>query len=156
MNICGYENTDLINGDGVRTSLWVSGCSHKCKGCFNKKFWSYTSGKLYTEEDQEKLLADLSRPFIKGLSVLGGEPLDSENIEFVIDILNSVRKKFGGSKDIYLWTGYTFENIPEEIKILTDVIIDGKFEKDNPTEKKFRGSDNQRLWRKTPDGWEVD
>lgn len=156
MNICGYENTDLINGDGVRTSLWVSGCSHKCKGCFNKKFWSYTSGKLYTEEDQEKLLADLSRPFIKGLSVLGGEPLDSENIKFVIDILNSVRKKFGGSKDIYLWTGYTFENIPEEIKILTDVIIDGKFEKDNPTEKKFRGSDNQRLWRKTSYGWEVD
>lgn len=156
MNICGYESTDLVNGDGVRTSLWVSGCSHKCKGCFNKKFWSYSSGNLFTELDKMALINDMKRSFIKGLSVMGGEPLDNENLNGVTDILKTVRLEFGNSKNIYLWTGYSFDEVPDQIKALVDVIIDGKFEHDNPTTKKFRGSDNQRMWVKTLNGWSHD
>lgn len=153
MNFCGYERSDLVNGEGVRCSLWVSGCSHGCRGCFNQKAWSYSYGQEFSEEHLERILADLSRPFVKGLSVLGGEPLDPENIDKVCFVLQAVRNRFGNNKDIMVWTGYLFEEIPDKVKELADKIMDGKFEVDNPTTKRFRGSDNQRLWCKTQGVW---
>lgn len=156
MNFCGYESVDLVNGDGVRCSLWVSGCSHGCRGCFNQKAWSYDYGDPFTDAEVERILADLSRPFIKGLSILGGEPLDPQNIEEVERIIILIRERYGDKKDVMLWTGYTFDEIPERIKQIVDIIMDGKYEQCNPTSKKFRGSDNQRMWVKVGSDWEVD
>lgn len=156
MNFCGYESVDLVNGDGVRCSLWVSGCSHGCRGCFNQKAWSYDYGDPFTDAEVERILADLSRPFIKGLSILGGEPLDPQNIEEVERIITLIRGRYGDKKDVMLWTGYTFDEIPQRIKQIVDIIMDGKYEQCNPTSKKFRGSDNQRMWVKVGSDWEVD
>ena len=153
MNFCGYEPTDLVNGEGVRCSLWVSGCSHGCRGCFNQKAWSYSYGNQFTEEDMSKIIKDLSRPFIKGLSILGGEPLDPQNIEQVIKIILNVRSVYDESKDIMVWTGYTFEEIPERVKKLVDIIMDGKYDECNHTTKRFRGSDNQIMWTKKCGIW---
>lgn len=156
MNFAGYEPVDLINGEGVRCSLWVSGCSHGCRGCFNQKAWSYSYGKPFTHENVEQVLKDLSRPFVKGLTILGGEPLDPQNIHNVKSLIEKVRDVYGSSKDIMVYTGYTFEEVPLYIKNLVDIIVDGKYEINNPTTKPFRGSDNQRLWTKTASGWQSD
>lgn len=156
MNFAGYEPVDLINGEGVRCSLWVSGCSHGCRGCFNQKTWSYSYGKPFTDENVEQVLKDLSRPFVKGLTILGGEPLDPQNIYNVKNLIEKVRDVYGSSKDIMVYTGYTFEEVPLYIKNLVDIIVDGKYEINNPTTKPFRGSDNQRLWTKTASGWQSD
>ncbi len=156
MNFAGYEPVDLINGEGVRCSLWVSGCSHGCRGCFNQKAWSYSYGKPFTDENVEQVLKDLSRPFVKGLTILGGEPLDPQNIHNVKSLIEKVRDVYGSSKDIMVYTGYTFEEVPLYIKNLIDIIVDGKYEINNPTTKPFRGSDNQRLWTKTASGWQSD
>ncbi|AOT23315.2 anaerobic ribonucleoside-triphosphate reductase-activating protein [Escherichia phage KKP 3954] len=156
MNFAGYEPVDLINGEGVRCSLWVSGCSHGCRGCFNQKAWSYSYGKPFTNENVEQVLKDLSRPFVKGLTILGGEPLDPQNIYNVKNLIEKVRDVYGSSKDIMVYTGYTFEEVPLYIKNLVDIIVDGKYEINNPTTKPFRGSDNQRLWTKTASGWQSD
>lgn len=153
MNYAGYEPVDMLNGTGIRCSLWVSGCSHGCRGCFNQKAWSYSYGSEFTEELLGNILKDLSRPFISGLTVLGGEPLDKENITTVQYVLERVRAEFGGKKDIVLYTGYLFEEIPEKIKKLVDIVIDGKYDVSQPTTKCFRGSDNQIMWSKRNDTW---
>lgn len=156
MNYAGYEPVDMLNGGGVRCSLWVSGCSHGCRGCFNQKAWSYNYGQEFTAETLDLILEDLSRPFIKGLTVLGGEPLDKENIDTVEYVLEKVRDCFGNKKDIVLYTGYLFEEIPEKIKKLVDIVIDGKYDMNQPTTKRYRGSDNQRMWVKKDNIWESD
>ena len=153
MNFCGYEPVDLVNGEGVRCSLWVSGCSHGCRGCFNQKAWSYTYGNEFTAALLERLIAALGRPFVKGLSVLGGEPLDPQNVDSVIEILTSVRDFYGDKKDIMLWTGYKFSEVPEQVKNLVDIVMDGKYDECNPTTKRFRGSDNQKMWTKQNGKW---
>lgn len=153
MNICGYESENFVNGKGVRTCLWVSGCPHRCVGCFNRRFWAFDSGNPFTEEDMEALLKDLGRSFITGLTLLGGEPLAPENIEGVIKVILRVRAVYGDTKDIMLYTGYTFDQVPQRILDLVDVILDGKYEKDNPTKKPFRGSDNQHYYEKKDGQW---
>lgn len=153
MNICGYESENFVNGEGVRTCLWVSGCPHRCPGCFNRKFWAFDSGNLFTEDDMQALLKDLGRSFITGLTLLGGEPLAPENIEGVIEVILRVRAVYGDTKDILVYTGYTFDQIPQRILDLVDMIIDGKYEKDLPTKKPFRGSDNQHYYAKKDGQW---
>lgn len=153
MNICGYESENFVNGEGVRTCLWVSGCPHRCVGCFNRRFWAFDSGNPFTEDDMNALLKDLGRSFITGLTILGGEPLAPENIEGVIKVILRVRAVYGDTKDIMVYTGYTFDQVPQRILDLVDVILDGKYEKDNPTKKPFRGSDNQHYYEKKDGQW---
>lgn len=153
MNICGYESENFVNGEGVRTCLWVSGCPHRCVGCFNRRFWDFGSGNPFTEDDMQALLKDLGRSFITGLTLLGGEPLAPENIEGVIKVILRVRAVYGDTKDILVYTGYTFDQIPQRILDLVDMIIDGKYEKDLPTKKPFRGSDNQHYYTKKDGQW---
>ena len=153
MNICGYESENFVNGEGVRTCLWVAGCPHRCEGCFNRKFWSFDSGNLFTEDDMQALLKDLGRSFITGLTLLGGEPLAPENIEGVIQVIIRVRAVYGDTKGIMVYTGYTFDQVPQRILDLVDVILDGKYEKNNPTKKPFRGSDNQHYYEKKDGQW---
>ena len=156
MNYADYQSIDMLNGTGVRCSLWVSGCSHGCRGCFNQKAWSYSYGSTFTQQVLDDILNDLSRPFITGLTILGGEPLDKQNLDTVEYVLKAVRTKFGETKDIVLYTGYLFEEVDEKIKKLVDIIIDGKYDVSQPTSKCFRGSDNQVMWSKKDNIWYSD
>lgn len=150
MKLCNYHlihECDLSNGEGVRLSLFLSGCSHGCKGCYNKKTWNPTSGEPLTYEIIDEILERCADH--DGISITGGDPLHRRNrstVRYLVDRFTSMYP----TKDIWLWTGYKIEDIrdqPEIRRILSkvDVLIDGKYEKDNPTTKPWRGSDNQRL-----------
>lgn len=142
-------NCDLSNGEGVRIALFLSGCIHACEGCYNESTWSPKSGKLLTDELISKLIDDCHNH--DGLSISGGDPFHIRNRDTVFNICSMFKLRYPG-KDIWLWTGYSYEDIIQDETIqktlkLIDVMIDGKYEKDNPTQKPWRGSDNQRLIR---------
>ena len=150
MNYIDYKTLDVLNGEGIRNSLFVSGCTHKCKGCFNAKAWSFTSGKEFTEEMTNKIIVDLkstTRP-VRGISILGGEPMENE--KDLIALLHTI-KTTCKDKDIWLWSGYTYEEIMKdtlkrELLSYVDVLVDGKFDIDKKDIRlKFRGSSNQRI-----------
>lgn len=150
MHVADYKKFDLLNGIGMRCSLFVSGCPHHCKGCFNAPAWNYQYGEVYTQELENQIIQDLNDPDIRisGLSLLGGEPF--ANVEGLLPLLERVKQKCSG-KDIWCWTGYTFEEIMacESKRAMIryiDVMIDGKFilEQRDLT-LKFRGSRNQRV-----------
>ena len=156
MNYAAIKETDIANGPGVRVSLFVSGCSHHCEGCFNAEAWDYGYGQPYTQETEDHIIQALRPSYITGLSLLGGEPFDPKNQPALLPLLRRVRKELPG-KDIWCYTGYTLETdlrtdalgIPEithELLSLIDVLVDGKFvlaKKD--IQLRFRGSSNQRL-----------
>ena len=102
MNYIGLSKCDSANGEGMRVSLFVSGCTLHCKGCFNKESWDFNVGKTFTEETMNELLNALEDPFISGLSILGGDPLEEPNIDTVYEIVRNVRQKFGQTKTIWL------------------------------------------------------
>lgn len=155
MNYGEIKKTDIANGLGVRVSLFVSGCPHHCKGCFNSETWDFDYGKPFDERVQEDIINLLSPSYINGLTVLGGEPMVPANQRELLPFLKKVRKTYP-DKDIWCYSGYVFEdeilkgsaNIPEtsEFLSLLDVLVDGRFieEKKNIT-LKFRGSENQRI-----------
>ena len=143
---------DISNGDGVRTSLFVSGCNHHCKGCFNEVAWDFDYGKEFSYNTLKEILDSLTPDYIAGLSILGGEPLDYKNINAVSTIVEVVRKSFP-NKSIWVYTGYTYEELLERNNLFTslilnkiDVLVDGKFiEELKDISLKFRGSSNQRI-----------
>ncbi|MBQ7266725.1 MAG: anaerobic ribonucleoside-triphosphate reductase activating protein [Firmicutes bacterium] len=151
------KNNDIADGTGVRVSLFVSGCRNACEGCFQPETWSFTYGKPFTKAVLERVMTLLSPPYIEGLTILGGEPFEPENQATVLKIVKSVRQKYKNKKNIWIYTGYTFDKDlrekgkrytenTEEILINTDVLVDGRF----ILEKKdislaFRGSSNQRI-----------
>ena len=149
-----FKQYDTLNGEGIRHSLFVSGCSHKCKGCFNAVAWNKEYGKPYTEETTQMIIKAFkdSPVELTGLSLLGGEPF--ENVEGLVDLVDQFTQEFT-DKDIWCWTGYTFEQLCEMSKtdsvllrmlLKIDVLVDGKFEIDQKDLKlKFRGSSNQRI-----------
>lgn len=154
MNYASIVKCDSLNGDGFRTVLFVTGCSHKCKGCYNKSTWNPMNGQEFTSETLETLLEYLDKPYIKGLTLSGGDPLYPGNIDEIYNIVKTVKKMTG--KDIWLWTGYKLSEIPEKAtKILEyiDVIVDGKYIEDLKTVKKFRGSSNQSIYYKQNNIW---
>ena len=105
MNYVGISTFDTANGPGVRVSLFCSGCRLKCRGCFNPESWDFCAGKTYDEATEEKILSALEEPFVDGLSLLGGDPLEPENEPVLTALCRRVREKFGSSKTIWLWTG---------------------------------------------------
>lgn len=149
MKYLDYQNCDSANGVGFRSVLWLSNCSWGCKGCFNKKSWG-NRGEKVTEEFLNKIIKDLSKPFIDGFSWSGGDPLHKKNYKEVIEFSKEIKDKLP-NKTIWMWTGYTFEQILQDEKrvdILAhiDYLVDGKFEIEyskNPPP--FRGSSNQRV-----------
>lgn len=153
MNYIKIDSCDLNNGDGTRVTLWVSGCNIRCDGCHNSQIWDFASGREFTKETMEELKRLLSDKFITGLSILGGEPLAPPNRDTVIEICKEIKSSFP-DKDIWLWTGYDIIDynalghfdIPD-----VDYIIDGYYNKNKPTTKKWRGSDNQRMFKKVGD-----
>lgn len=155
MNYATIKEFDVANGPGIRTSLFVSGCMHACKGCFNEEIWDFKAGQEFTEETINKIIELLKRDFIKGLTLLGGEPLDPKNQEEVCKLVIRVKEEVP-DKTIWCYSGYTYEYItnimckklPYTRKILDniDVLVDGKFILDLLDLKlKFRGSANQRV-----------
>ncbi|MEK5477816.1 anaerobic ribonucleoside-triphosphate reductase activating protein [Paenibacillus sp. FSL R5-0407] len=150
MYIADYKRFDVINGRGLRHSIFTSGCTHHCKGCFNAATWNFNYGKPYTEELEEQIIGDLNMPDVQitGLSILGGEPF--QNVDGLLRLASRVRNECSG-KDIWVWSGYTFEEIiadDNKRKLLSccDVLIDGKFILEQRNLKlKWRGSNNQRV-----------
>lgn len=156
MNYAAIKPTDVANGPGVRVSLFVSGCTHYCRECFNSETWDFQYGQEYTESTTERILELLSPDYIAGLSLLGGEPLHPLNQKGILPLVKTVKERFP-QKTIWCYTGYDFEqdilgdmmkNLPETAEILycLDVLVDGKFELENKDLKlRFRGSSNQRI-----------
>lgn len=147
---------DIADGPGVRVSLFVSGCRHHCKGCFNEDTWEFAYGKAYTKKTEQEILEALDSAYIQGLTLLGGEPFEPENQRELVKLLRRVRKELP-EKDIWSYTGFVFEKdllpggrafteVTEEMLSMIDVLVDGPFileQKDITLS--FRGSCNQRL-----------
>jgi len=150
MNYIDIKKYDIANGIGVRVSLFVTGCTHRCKGCFNKEAWDFASGKKFDDKVFSELLDSLNQHYIKGLTLLGGEPFEIKNAKELISYIKKI-KEILPQKDIWGYSGYTYEEIIKdetkyELLKLIDVLVDGKFilDKKNPS-LAFRGSENQRI-----------
>lgn len=156
MHYATIKECDIANGPGVRVSVFVSGCNHHCKGCFNEIAWNFEYGNEFTEETINKILKDLDKDYIEGLSLLGGEPLEHANQRGLLPLVKKVKERFP-EKNIWCYTGFDYEkdvmgnmykNWDETKELINniDVIVDGKFEQElkNPS-LKFRGSSNQRV-----------
>lgn len=113
MNYIGISDFDTANGPGVRVSLFVSGCRLRCRGCFNPESWDFDAGKPYDESVQERILKALEEDYVDGLSLLGGDPLEPENVEVLTDLCRAVREKFGNKKTIWLWTGRLYDKVKD-------------------------------------------
>ena len=159
MNYGEIKNFDIANGEGVRVSLFVSGCTHHCKNCFNKDTWAFDYGEPFTSEVEDRILGLLAPSHIAGLTVLGGEPMEPENQRALVPFLRRVRDRFGLSKTIWIYTGCILESElkspsrwrtedTDEILAMTDVLVDGRFvEALKDISLRFRGSSNQRILR---------
>jgi anaerobic ribonucleoside-triphosphate reductase activating protein len=147
MNYSGIINCSIVDGTGFRVSLFVSGCKHCCKNCHNRETWDFKSGKPYTKEVEDVLFDRLSSPHIKGLTLTGGDPMYSANE--VYELLVRFREKFGDTKDVWIYTGFTYEYCKEhfgKVLELCDYIVDGEFDcKLKSYNTPFRGSSNQRI-----------
>ncbi len=148
MHYHNYYPVDVVNGPGTRCSLFVSGCVHQCRGCYNKSTWRLDSGHLFTQQMEDRVIADLNDTRIKrrGLSLSGGDPLQPENVSSVLKLVLRVREECP-DKDIWLWTGYLLNELSAEQQAvieLVDVMIDGKFEQEkHDPSLVWRGSENQ-------------
>lgn len=148
---------DISNGAFVGVSLFVQGCHFHCKNCFNEETWDFKGGHEWTQETKERFLELMNKPYIKRISILGGEPLANENVEDVVDLMKTIVQKYP-DKDIWVYSGYTMEAIKkrglDDVLKYADVIVDGRYiEELRDITLKFRGSSNQRIWVNTDEGW---
>ncbi len=156
MNYANIKNCDIADGPGVRISLFVSGCRHHCKGCFNAETWDFNFGQPYTEETETELLQLLEPDYIQGFTLLGGEPFEPENQVVLVHLLKKIRETYP-QKNIWCYTGYLYDvDLVEGGKVFTevtremfsyiDVLVDGEFiEAEKDLSLEFRGSRNQRI-----------
>lgn len=157
MKYANIKYYDVSNGLGVRTSLFVSGCTHRCKGCFNEMAWDFDYGEEFTEETMETILKSLEPKYISGLSLLGGEPMELSNQRALVPLLCQCKERFP-QKNIWCYTGYTYESdlldpkgrahceVTDEMLRYIDILVDGEFNQDlYDISLKFRGSKNQRI-----------
>ena len=146
MKYSGLKKCDIANGPGVRVSLFVSGCRNRCPGCFQPETWDFSYGELFTEDTMDEVIEALDHPWIQGLSILGGDPMEPENQETLLPVLKRIREELP-QKDTWLYTGYLFESVSSSPMIrYLDVIVDGPFiEEEKDLSLRFRGSGNQRI-----------
>lgn len=147
---------DIANGPGVRVTIFVSGCNHHCQGCFNEMTWDFTYGKVFEDQDMERILQALEPAYIAGLTLLGGEPMEYVNQQGLLSLIKAVKERYP-NKTIWCYTGYTFEEDilnefcskweeTKEFLSCLDVIVDGRFELEKKDiSLRFRGSANQRI-----------
>ena len=150
------KNCDIANGEGVRVTLFVSGCTNHCKNCFQPQTWDFCYGRPFTEETEREIYAELDKPYMGGLSLLGGDPFEPENQRALLPMLRRIREKYP-QKNIWCYTGYQLEELltpgarphceaTEEMLSCIDILIDGRFiQKEKDISLQFRGSRNQRL-----------
>jgi anaerobic ribonucleoside-triphosphate reductase activating protein len=158
MNYSGIKNYDIANGLGIRLSLFVSGCKNHCKGCFNRDTWDFNYGQAFTDETIQQILDMLKPEEIDGITILGGDPMETENQPSVLKLIKSIREKYP-EKTIWLYTGYTLDediissngkrHIPDcsiELISMCDIIVDGRFVLElKDLALNYRGSSNQRI-----------
>ena len=158
MRWCAIKKCDIANGEGVRVSLFVSGCRHRCKGCFNPDTWDFGAGEPWTDAVREEVLAACAPAHIQGLSLLGGEPFEPENQPALTELLREFRRRYP-AKDVWCYTGCVLEtelraespwrcSVTDEMLSLIDVLVDGPFvEEKKDISLAFCGSSNQRVLR---------
>lgn len=163
MNYHEIEKCSISNGTGFRTVLYVSGCSLHCKGCFNSETWDKNSGKLFDDDAKQELFESLNHPYVKGLTLTGGHPLEIYNLPDIVDLMKEIKTRFP-DKDIWVYTGRTMDSLQmptrnieqtylQRVLEYADVIVDGPFiESKKDITLKFRGSSNQNIWVKNDDG----
>lgn len=140
-----YYTCDVVNGEGVRLTLFVTGCTHACPGCYNRSTWDRKAGRPFTAAVQAEILDACARH--DGLSLSGGDPLHPHNRQAVLELCRAFKARYP-DKDIWLWTGFDYEDVRTlPVMAYLDVIIDGRYREDLPTTRPWRGSDNQRLIR---------
>ncbi len=155
MHYATIKNCDIANGPGVRVSLFVSGCTHRCKGCFNEVAWDFEYGEPFTEETADSIIEMLKPDYIRGLTLLGGEPFEPQNQGEIVKLLRRIKETYP-TKSIWAFSGYLFEQIisgklgewetTQEYLSYLDVLVDGPFvEEKKNLNLQFRGSENQRL-----------
>lgn len=155
MNYAAIKPTDIANGPGVRVSLFVSGCTHFCKDCFNSAAWDFSYGNYFSAKEQTEIIQLLDHDYIAGLSLLGGEPLEPANQEGLLPLVKAVRRRFP-EKTIWCYSGYEWElifsqmmkesRVCRELVEYLDVLVDGRFEAERKNlNLRFRGSENQRI-----------
>ena len=155
MNYSGIKTFSIENGTGVRVSLFVSGCRHRCKGCFNEETWDFNHGKPFTKEVEDEIIESLKPDYMAGITLLGGDPAEPENQVALVPLLRRIKKELPG-KTIWMYTGYLLEDfkpgkracceVTEEFLRHCDVVVDGPFLIDKKNLSiKFRGSENQRI-----------
>lgn len=156
MNYATIKNCDIANGPGIRVSLFVSGCTHRCKGCFNEVAWDFNYGQPFTQQTIDDILTMLAPEHVKGITLLGGEPFEPQNQPAILDLLRQIKTKYP-QKSIWAFSGYLFDkdilagklgswDVTREYINYLDVLVDGPFiqEKKDLT-LRFRGSSNQRI-----------
>jgi len=158
MNFCGLKKLDIANGEGLRVTLFVSGCRNRCKGCFQPETWDFNYGEPFTSETEKVILEALDNPSVRGLTLLGGEPCEPENQRVLLPFLRKVKQRFP-NKNVWLYTGNLYEElaglcgehpkrlpITDELLSLVDILVDGRYEEEkHRLGLRFRGSENQRI-----------
>lgn len=156
MNYASIKPRDIANGPGVRVSLFVSGCTHHCKGCFNEIAWDFNYGQPFTQDTIDRIIEYMAPDYISGITLLGGEPFEPENQPALLDLLRQIKAALPG-KSIWAFSGYLFDrdilpcrlgdpNVTRELLGCIDVLVDGPFiEEKKNLSLRFRGSENQRL-----------
>lgn len=155
MNYHDIKKCNMLNGEGLRCVLFVSGCSHMCEGCHNPETWNPKSGILFDEKTLKEIYDELDQDYIDGLTLSGGDPLNEANVDAIYELVSKIKKDFS-NKTIWIYTGYTYEEMQMDNskiglmrkKILNkcDVLVDGRFEKDLLSEEyPYAGSTNQRI-----------
>ena len=156
MNYASIKSLDVANGEGIRVSLFVSGCTHHCPECFNSEAWDFGYGKEYTAETEERILSLLAKEQIAGLSLLGGEPFEPCNQRVLVKLLRRVKERFP-EKNVWCYTGYLYDEelkkksrarceVTDEMLSMIDILVDGEFVASKKNLKlRFRGSSNQRI-----------
>lgn len=149
MNYSQIKEMDITNGDGVGICLFIQGCNARCARCAKSETWDFAKGEVFTEKERDVILASLDKPYVKRLSILGGEPLHRKNIDCITSLLLDVRGKFGSSKQIWIYSGYVFEDLNSyQLMPLSycDYLVDGPFkEKQKDSTLKYRDCENQRI-----------
>ncbi len=155
MNYAEIKYIDVANGPGIRTSLFVSGCNHHCKGCFNEVAWDFNYGKVFDKKVEDEILESLAPEYVDGITLLGGEPLEKVNQEGLLPLVKRIKETYP-KKNIWLFTGFLFDkdvmgnmlekwDVSKELIPLIDVVVDGKFDEElKDLNLKFKGSSNQR------------
>lgn len=156
MNYGEIKNCDIANGEGVRVSLFVSGCTHHCKNCFNAETWDFDFGEPFTREIEDKIIEELAPDYIDGFSLLGGEPFEPQNQKVLLPFLRRIKDKYP-RKGVWCYTGYLFDKelksesrarceYTDEMLSLIDVLVDGEFVQElYDISLQFKGSTNQRI-----------